>query len=158
MTAPTYLPSDNPRVTPADHPFRFCLPVQIRFSDIDMLGHLNNNVYLTFMDLAKIEYFCAVNGAPVSVHDLCMVVVNVNCDFVSPTFLGDSIEVWTRTTHIGERSVRLEQRLVDRNTGETKCVVRTVMAGFDPKTMTGIPIPERWVGKIETFEQRTFVD
>ena len=56
----TYLPSDNPKVPAAEFPFRHHQPVQMRFTDIDMLGHLNNNVYLTFMDLAKVEYFAAV--------------------------------------------------------------------------------------------------
>ena len=114
MTEPSYLPSSNPRVPEAVHPFRHCLPVQMRFSDIDMLGHLNNNVYLIFMDLAKIEYFGAINGKPVTANELCMVVANINCDFVAPSFLGNALEVWTQVTHIGEKSVKLEQRIVDR--------------------------------------------
>lgn len=48
-----YLPSSNPRVPAAAHPFRHCTKVQTRFSDIDLLGHLNNNAYLSIMDLAK---------------------------------------------------------------------------------------------------------
>lgn len=154
MTEPSYLPSDNPRVKPAEHPFRVCLPVQIRFSDIDMLGHLNNNVYLTFFDLAKIDYFGAAMGRSVTATDLCMVVVNINCDFLSPSFLGDCLEVWTQAVHIGEKSLVLEQRIVERNTGVTKCVSRTVMAGYDPETHQGAPLKDEWVKVIETFEQR----
>lgn len=152
-TEPSYLHSDNPRVPRSEYPFRHCLPVQIRFSDIDMLGHLNNNVYLTFMDLAKIEYFAAVKGSPITARDLCMVVVNINCDFLSPSFMGDNLEVWTRVTHIGRSSVKLEQRMVDAHTGAIRCIGRTVMAGFDPDTMTGQPIGEEWVRLTENFEQ-----
>lgn len=155
MTTPSYLNSTNPRVAPAAYPFRHCLPVQMRFSDIDMLGHLNNNVYLTFMDLAKIEYFGAINGATIKASDLYMVVVNINCDFVAPSFLGNALEVWTQVTGIGEKSVRLEQRIVDGNTGETKCISHTVMAGYDPATHTSAPIAGHWVEKIERFEQRS---
>ncbi len=154
MTEPSYLPSDNPRVPAAEHPFRHCLPVQLRFTDIDMLGHVNNNVYLTFMDLAKIDYFQAVHGTPVQPKDMHIVVVNINCDFLSPSFIGDNLEVWTQTTHVGNRSIRLEQRIVDRNTGVTKCIGRTVMAGFDPKTSTGMELDPDWVGRTEEFEQR----
>ncbi len=153
MTKPSYLHSDNPRVTPADHPFRHCQPVQIRFTDIDMLGHLNNNVYLIFMDLAKINYFAAVRGAQTTALELNMVVAHVDCDFLSPSFMGDKLEVWTRTVSIGDRSIRLEQRIVDRPTGVTKCIGRTVMAGYDPETAKGAPISERWKKDLETFEQ-----
>lgn len=155
MKEPSYLPSDNPRVPSADYPFRHCLPVQIRFTDIDLLGHLNNNVYLTFMDLAKIRYFSDVQGRDINVNDLCMVVVNINCDFMSPSFLADSLEVWTRVTRIGERSLHLEQRIVDANTGETKCIGRTVMAGYDPETLQGAPLRADWVEMTEAYEQRS---
>lgn len=158
MTEPSYLHSDNPRVAAAKHPFRHCLPVQIRFTDIDMLGHLNNNVYLTFMDLAKIEYFTAVSGRKIQATDLRMVVVNVNCDFLSPSFMGDNLEVWTQTTRIGNRSLHLEQRIVDRNTGITKCIGHTVMAGYDPATALGADLDARWVAETEEFEQRRLRD
>lgn len=155
MTEPSYLSSDNPRVTPPEFPFRHCLPVQIRFTDIDMLGHLNNNVYLTFFDLAKIEYFGTAAGRRVQASDLCMVVVNVNCDFLSPSFMGNALEVWTRTVKVGNRSLHLEQRIVDANTGETKCIGRTVMAGYDPSTHLGAPLRDEWVELLESFEKRT---
>lgn len=154
MTKPSYLPSDNPRVPAAEFPFRHCLPVQIRFSDIDMLGHLNNNVYLTFMDLAKINYFGTVHGSPVTAPELCLVVVNIDCDFLSPSFMGDNLEVWTRTVAIGHRSFHLEQRIVDRNTGVTKCIGRTVMAGYDPATAKGAELAPSWIKETEAFEQR----
>lgn len=155
MTEPSYLPSDNPRVRPSEHPFRHCLPVQIRFSDVDMLGHVNNNVYLTFMDLAKIEYFSAAGNQPVTALDLCMVVAHIDCDFLAPSFLGDDLAVWTRTVAITERSLRLEQRIADSRTGVTKCIGRTVMAGFDVADSVAAPITERWVQATERFEQIT---
>lgn len=153
MKQPSYVPSDNPRVAPSDFPFRHCQPLQIRFSDIDMLGHLNNNVYLTFMDLAKIRYFSAVKGTPITAQDLAMVVVHIDCDFLAPTFLDDNIEVWTRVTRIGDRSLNLEQRIVNADTGEVKCIGRTVMAGYDPATALGAPLREDWITLIEAFEQ-----
>ena len=37
--------------------FHHSIPVQIRFNDIDMLGHVNNTVYFSFFDLGKARYF-----------------------------------------------------------------------------------------------------
>lgn len=154
MTEPSYLPSSNPRVEPSRFPFRHSLPLQIRFSDIDMLGHLNNNVYMTFFDLGKIEFFCTVLGRRVAAPDLCLVVVHVDCDFLSPSFLGDDLQVWTRVERVGMRSLTLQQRIVDRTTGVTKCVGRTVMAGYDPDTLGSAPVKEEWIDALERFEQR----
>ncbi len=74
----TYLPSDNPKVPAAEFPFRHSQPVQMRFTDIDMLGHLNNNVYLTFMDLAKVEYFAAVLPEGMDWRSINAVVVHIS--------------------------------------------------------------------------------
>lgn len=36
--------------------------MQIRFNDVDVLGHMNNTVYFTLYDTAKADYFAAVRG------------------------------------------------------------------------------------------------
>ena len=36
--------------------FKISLPLQIRFSDIDALGHINNNIYFSYFDLGKVNY------------------------------------------------------------------------------------------------------
>ena len=39
----------------SDRPFRFTLPVEVRFRDLDALGHVNNAVYLTYLESARME-------------------------------------------------------------------------------------------------------
>lgn len=134
--------------------FRHHMPLQMRFNDIDMLGHLNNSVYLTFMDLAKARYFEAVNGGTVDISTMGIVVVNVNANFCIPTFFDEEIEVETATVAIGEKSLTLEQHIYSVPDRQVKCSCRTVMAGFDIKTNTGMPISADWVKKIEAYEGR----
>lgn len=134
--------------------FRHHIPLQMRFNDIDMLGHLNNSVYLTFMDLAKAKYFNEVNGDPVDISTMGIVVVNINANFCVPTFFDEEIEVETAVIAIGDKSMTLEQRIYSVPDHQVKCSCRTVMAGFDVKTNTGMSISEEWVKKIENYEGR----
>ena len=136
--------------------FRHHLPLQMRFNDIDMLGHLNNSVYLTFMDLGKARYFEAVNGGqPVDISKMGIVIVNINANFCIPTFFNETIEVETAAVAIGDKSITLEQRIYSVPGRQVKCSCRTVMAGFDIHTNTSVPISEEWVRKFEAFEGRT---
>lgn len=135
--------------------FRHRIPLQMRFNDIDMLGHLNNSVYFTFMDMAKTRYFQAVLGDKLNFGRFGVVIVNVNCDFCSPTFYDDTIECETAVTRIGEKSLTIEQRVVAPS-GEVKCRCSTVMSGFDAKTMTSAPITSEWREAIEAFEGHGF--
>ncbi len=46
-----------------DIKFRHTMPVQIRFSDVDQFGHMNNSVYFSLYDLAKTTYIKDVFGS-----------------------------------------------------------------------------------------------
>ncbi len=156
MTQPTLLPSSNPRIPSATQPFRHCLPVQIRFTDVDMLGHLNNNIYFAFMDLAKIDYFKTIFGKLPDMRSIDMVVVHIDIDFYKPTFFGQRVEVWSTVTAIGNKSFHMEQRIVDCDTKETHCRATVVVSGFDPATNKSLPIADSWRQAISSFEHRTF--
>ena len=150
----TLLPSDNPKIPPAQFPFHHCLPVQMRFTDIDMLGHLNNNVYLSFMDLAKVSYFSDVLPDGMNWHDIHAVVVHISCDFYSPSYFNESLEVWTTVTSVSTHSFKMEQRIINATSGATKCIGYTVMAGFDPATAKGQAIDREWVERVSAYEGR----
>lgn len=154
MTPITYPASTNPRVPEATQPFRHVTPIQIRFNDIDMIGHINNNAYLEYMDLGKTAYFNAIKPDLVNWKHINVVIVNINCDFFSPGYIKEPIAVLTTVTSISQRSVKLEQRIINMETGDVKCIGRTVMAGFDPKTAQGAEIDPEWVKVICSYEER----
>ena len=144
--------SANTRIPEPTHPYRHKTRLQLRFNDIDMFGHVNNAIYLQFFDLGKLRYFEDVLGKDFVKKGFVAVIVNINCDFFSPTFLNEEIEVWSAVTKIGEKSLTLEQRIVNPATEDVKCICRTVMSGFDPATMSSSAIPEFFRDSILSFE------
>lgn len=147
--------NNNNRCETSVESFRHRIPLQIRFNDIDMLGHLNNSVYLTFMDLAKARYFKAANSdQDVDIREMGVVIVNLNVNFFAPVFFDDEIEVETATVAIGEKSITLEQRIYSVPNHQIKCTCRTIMSGFDIKTNTSMPISDEWIEKLERYENR----
>lgn len=151
--------SSNPRVPAPAAPFNHILPLQIRFNDIDLLGHVNNSVYVTFMDLGKAHYFNDVLGGLVDWHHINLAVVNININFYAPSFIESELCVVTTVTRISTHSLTLEQRIIDRSHGdEVKCIATTIMAGYDIATATSRALDKEWVHAIETFEGRKLRD
>ena len=146
-------PSTNPRV-PAAPLYYHAVPLQIRFNDIDMLGHLNNGVYLNFMDLGKASYFSAVMDGNIEWDKIGVVVVNINVNFFSPTYIDSKISVFTAVTAISQHSLTMDQRIVDIVTGDVKCQATTIMAGFDMNNACSAPIAPEWREALERWEQR----
>lgn len=130
--------------------------VQLRFSDIDALGHVNNSVYFQLMDLAKARYFMDALGSALDMKKPGVVVVNVNCDFCAPSFFGEELAVNTSTVKIGEKSFVLRQEVVNRQSGTVKCRCHTVMCGFDPLTNTSVEISPLWREALEKIEGHSF--
>lgn len=131
-------------------------PVQLRFSDIDVLGHVNNTIYFSLMDLGKTRYFAEVAGPDLDISRMGLVVVNVNCDFMAPAFFDERLEVVTRCIHIGDKSLTLEQTVVcpdkGKEDGGVKCRCRSVMCGFSAATMQSMEIPDEWRTAIHALE------
>lgn len=153
-TTPSFLPSDNPRVPAAQYPFRHCTDIQTRLTDIDVLGHVNNNVFLSYMDLAKLRYISDVTQGTMTIHDIRSVIVNINCDFYEPAYFDEQLQVWTAITHVGTRSFVIEQRIINAESGHTKCISRTTLAGFDPITATGADLDPVLTADVAAFENR----
>lgn len=142
----------NPNELPSPDFFRHAADVQIRFNDVDVLGHVNNTIYFTFYDTAKAHYFTAVKGVQIDWQHVDTVIANVNCAYVAPIFYGEQIEVLTACTSISEKSFKLLQLIREKNTGCVKSVCETVMVAFDPETQTAKELPDDWRSLLEKFE------
>ena len=133
--------------------FKHLFPVQLRFSDVDQLGHVNNSVYFSLYDLAKTTYFNDVMGLENKWHEAKIVIANIQANFLSPVFFRENIAIQTTTVHLGNKSLTLLQQAINADTGEVKCTCRTVMVGYDAETKTSQPISDEWRKAIEAYEQ-----
>ncbi|MDE6791758.1 MAG: acyl-CoA thioesterase [Muribaculaceae bacterium] len=146
----------NPNELPNPDIFRHSTPVQLRFNDVDVLGHVNNTVYFTFYDTGKAHYFTTVKGEQVDWKNVDTVIANVNCAYIAPIFFGEEIEVLTTCLSVSEKSFRLLQMIREKRSGAVKSVCETVMVTFDAKTQTAKPVPDEWRELLEKFEHKSF--
>lgn len=134
--------------------FNHFTPVQIRFSDVDQFGHVNNSVYFSLYDLAKTNYFKDVLGQT-EWGEQVVVVANINANFYQPVFFSDEMEIATATIHLGNKSFTLMQRAIAKNTGEVKCECRTILVMYDLLTKEPMPIPQKYKDAMCLFEGKS---
>jgi len=143
----------SPHGIEAPYPFRCQTPVQLRFNDIDALGHVNNAVYFELMDLAKTDYFSRLGvQQEVDWRKPPIIIANVNCSFVVQTHRDEPIVVLTQCLKIGNKSLTLLQDVVNSDTGEVKCTCATVMVNLDIATGKPSPLPQVWRDAIVAWE------
>ena len=133
--------------------FHHILPIQLRFNDVDQFGHVNNTVYFSFYDLGKTDYFQTVCPHVDWGRD-GVVVVHIETDFLAQIRATEPIAVETAVTAIGTKSFDLLQRAINTQTGEIKCICRSVMVAFNLLQRESKPLDEEWIEAICRFEGR----
>lgn len=129
--------------------FKFSIPIQIRFSDIDGYLHVNNGVYFNYMEHARALYLhqvCEWDFAQVGA-----VVANINLDFFKPINFFDQPLAYVRCISIGASSFKLEQVLMgNTKNGEPTIFSKAVitMVTVDMNSMKPIPLPDEYVTKM----------
>lgn len=128
------------------------MPAQLRFSDVDRFGHVNNSVYFSLFDMCKTRYFHDVVGTDIF-DRMAPVVVHIEANFMSPVLFPDEIVIDTSIVKIGTKSFTLMQRAVNERTEQVKCVCKTVMVMMDTNTNVSVEIDSEFRRKVEEFEK-----
>jgi len=133
--------------------FYFYQPIIVRYRDLDPQGHVNNAVYLTYLESARTAYYQAVGfWHPGAFPRTGMVVAHNHIDYLAPIFLGESVRVGLRTDEMGQKSLRMTFQ-IEKGDGTVAARGQSVMVAFDNSTDSTILIPADWREKITKFDK-----
>lgn len=134
--------------------FRHHLPVGIRYGDMDTLGHVNNAMYLTYVEQARISYIRDLQLWQGGATDLGLIVAKVTIDYKSALTLDDGlVEVWTRCSRLGNRSfVMQHQLLVGDDPARLAAVGEVVLVVYNYITAESVALPDAWRDAITAYE------
>jgi acyl-CoA thioester hydrolase len=100
------------------------VPIQVRWRDLDALGHVNNAVYLTYFELARLGYIRALLGEDAEIDpqtqlpvDFQFILAEVTCHYRAPATLRDQLVAMIWVSQVGRKSFVFEYRLTDEVTG-----------------------------------------
>lgn len=136
--------------------FKNVLPIQVRFSDVDMMGHVSNTVYQNYYDSGKMNYFLKVIP-DMDFVNIGVVGASVKIDYYKPIYMNTRILVKTRVSVIGHKSLTMEHLLIDEETGETMSSSSIVLVGYSIKERLSIPIPEHWKDNILKYDENVII-
>jgi acyl-CoA thioester hydrolase len=113
----------------------------VRFGDLDALGHVNNAVFLTYIESARIAFLFDA-GAATSLEDMSIIVARIEIDFRAPVRFGRDVEITVRATRFGDKSFDLEYVL--RVDGQVVAEAKSVLVGYDYEKREPMTIPDEW--------------
>ncbi len=134
-----------------DDLFRHSTSLEVRWRDLDALGHVNNSVYLTYLEQARVHYLSDLGLVSDGVDDIGMILAEVTCTYHAPLSLGEQVTVWTRVSELRNSSFIFEYRM-EGGDGRLAATARSVQVCYDYRAGRSMPIPERWRATISAYE------
>jgi acyl-CoA thioester hydrolase len=147
-----------------DGDFGHRIEVLVRFSDTDAMAHVNNATYLTYVEVARIDWWIAVTGESLEREpgrSEGLILAEAEIAFRSPVVFGETVTIETRPTRIGRTSLGLDHRVTAAGPGgpaRLAAVCRSVLVRYDYDAEAPVPWPERYVRAIEADEGRRLRD
>ena len=131
--------------------FKLSVPIEVRFRDTDAMGHMNNAVFLTFLEVARAHYWKFLFGTK-DYKDVGFILARAEADYRSPAYGGETLLVGIRTEKLGESSFTMGYQIRERDHGRLIADAGTVLVMFDYLARKKMPIPKNIREAIARFE------
>lgn len=124
--------------------------IKVRGYHLDIFQHVNNARYLEFLEEGRWAFFEDFGvGAEMMSQGIAWVVVNINIDFKKEANFGDVLEVQTAFSKLGNRSISMQQNIVDSKTKAIVAQAQVTYVCFSQKLKAAVALPEEYRLKIE---------
>lgn len=134
--------------------FKHKLPIIIRYDDLDTYGHVNNKIFLSFLEDARIYFMKDIMGFAPKNLDFEAVVGRIDIKYLVPLHLYDEVFVYSRCSKVGEKSYELEHFITKKvEDKEIACAFCTVtMVSYDLKNGVSKINNPKMIEKIMEYE------
>lgn len=135
----------------------FNVKIPVRFRDLDPMGHVNNSVYFTYLEVARTAYWQELHH-DYSYDVLDFVVARAECDFVSAAILRETVRVEVRLSRIGTSSFVLDYELFDEQSERLVARGETVQVMIDSRTGRPRQIEPGLRARMQSFSEHWGTD
>lgn len=115
--------------------------IKVVWRDIDVAGHVNNAVYFSYLETARVEAFLRITGGT-RAQDIFFIVARAACDFQSPAYMGETLQCKVWPTRVGTTSFTFKYELREKASQRLVATGETVQVMYDYEKRSKKPIPD----------------
>lgn len=128
-------------------------PLRPRFRDTDAMGHINNAVYVTYLEVARQEYWRAFKGED-DYRAVPFILAHVTIDFRSEAHMDEELELCIRCSHVSARSFGFDYAIREATSQRLVAEAHSVQVFYDYAKKRSMPCPDELRARLEAFEGR----
>jgi acyl-CoA thioester hydrolase len=118
------------------------VPIQTRWMDNDVYGHVNNVVYYSYFDTVVNRYLIEADALDIANGPVIGLVVETSCRYRAPISFPEAVTAGLRVARLGGSSVRYEIGLFREGEDEAAAEGHFVHVYVDRATRRPTPLPD----------------
>ncbi len=126
------------------------IPVKVRFSETDALGHISNISYFIYLEEARVEFFAEL-GFGRDINNWKIILASASCDFVNQGYYNQKLTVQTGVSKIGNSSFQVAHEIKDAESGELIAKGQASAVHFNFETQKSEALPEFHRKQLEKY-------
>ncbi len=135
--------------------FPFEVTLEVAFRDIDAFGHVNNAVFLSYMEYGRVKYlthlFEGTELTAESLLDIPIILVEATCTYRSPALLSEKLTIGLAVSRFGNTSFDLVYRILGQD-GRLIATGKTIQVMYDYEHARPFAVPDEVKAKVEQFQ------
>ena len=120
----------------------FSIDIEVRFRDLDALGHVNNAVFFTYFEEGRKNFSKSIFKVS-DPSDFTFILAHVRCDYLKPIKFNDNIALQMWVQHIGNTSFSFGYKLVDdKDSSMVYATGESVQVCYDYSADSSMAVPD----------------
>ena len=132
--------------------------IVVRFSDVDIMGHVNNARYLSYFEQARVDYYKKLKALDLRKMDagskFAFIVAEVGVKFHAPAFIDETLVIAIRVAEVRTKAFRMEYQVREKKTRRLIATGYSVQVMYNYREKRAFPIPSSLKRKIRALEKR----
>ncbi len=136
--------------------FPISLELRIDFSELDILGHVNNVMFFKYLQASRIKYWETIGINPgFRTDQIVPVLVSTSCQFKKQLLYPGNVLVKTGITFIKNTSFGIQHQMLDQQ-GDVVAEAEDIIVMIDIKKNEKVPVTKEMRALVEKLEGRTY--
>lgn len=135
--------SERPKPEPKSA-FKWFTPIQTRWSDNDIYGHVNNVTYYSYFDTAVNKMLIEKGQLDLGVQSIVGLAVSSSCTYFSSVSYPDELTAGVRLAKLGNSSLHYQVGIFGPDQDMCAALGNFVHVFVDGETRKPTPLPQEW--------------
>lgn len=124
------------------------IKIPVQWGNMDAAQHVNNTVYLRWIESARLEMFRKINGGNFKFRKVVPILAWQDCKYIFPITYPDTAIISLDVSVIKSDRIECEGKVYSKEHNRLAAISKNTLMAYDMESLRKLPLPEGWVDKI----------